>query len=284
MLQFYDIKSVVMGSAIALAFAVVATPAHGAAASSQPAAGDACMLEDGFASAPGAFADEVAACAAAGQSSETVSYAAEVAALSERHRAKFNLPALGARTSLTVAAEAHALDLAARGYAGHASPEGLTHLDRLRRLDRSALFSATGGNIVILAPGTSAVDAFAALISDPVNAENLRRDAFTDSGVGVAKASDGRVIVVQVFARMDGELEAPLPLRIVETASASISELEPGFHSHQLALRPVGARVAAPISRQIVPSRHARGEAGLELEAQLGTALFSLYGPVVTIG
>ncbi|MEO0785921.1 MAG: CAP domain-containing protein [Pseudomonadota bacterium] len=261
----------------ALALAALGLPAHAAVASTS----DACSLQDGYASSPAAFSEEVDACIAAKGQASSIAAETQIAALSERHRAQYGLDPLPVRQSLKTAARAHAMDMAARGYASHVSPEGLNHLDRLRRLDRTALFGATGANIAILDPGTDAIAAFNAIISDEVNAENLRRTGFSHMGVGVASAPDGRIFVVQLFAKVDALLDTPMPHMVSAPQSTSSHFVDTDFRADDLWLTSKDG--SAHVAHDIVPARHTSGEAAIEMEARLGTATFTLHGPVVTI-
>src|SRR5690606_40814607 len=86
--------------------------------------------------------------------------------------------------------------------------EGRGHLERIRILDRTGLIGAAGGNVAILAPGD---DIASALSADGVNRDNMLRAEFTDAGIGVVE-SGGRLFATVVFAGVDGELDAPLPV------------------------------------------------------------------------
>ncbi|MEM9739810.1 MAG: CAP domain-containing protein [Pseudomonadota bacterium] len=264
----------------ALAFAVLSHTASAAVLDGDTAP---CDLENGYASSPAAFAEEVDACMGAFPNSSVIATETQISGLSERHRAQYGLEPLAQRDSLQRAARAHAMDMAARGYASHQSPEGLDHSDRLRRLDRTALFGTTGANIAVLDAGSSAIAAFNVMISDPVNAENLRRTTFSHSGVGVAETEDGAIIVVQLFAKVDALLEAPLPHIVDSRQATSVKFVDTDFSAETLKLTSARDGRTTQVAHAIVPARHRAGDASLLLEASLGTATFTLHGPVVTI-
>lgn len=280
MLQFYDKVSFTSSMVSALAFAALSLPASATVLETGSAP---CDLRNGYASSPAAFTSELEACMGTLPDTAALAAEAQVAALSERHRAQYDLEPLAARDSLNQAARAHALDMAARGYASHQSPEGLTHIDRLRRIDRQALFGTTGANIAVLEPGATPTDAFNAIISDRVNAENLRRTHFSHSGVGVARTKDGAMIVVQLFAKVDGLLDAPLPHTVSARQSTAMQFVDTDFRADDLKLVSLASGTPTPVARSIVPERHRKGDMALELDANLGTATFTLYGPVITI-
>ncbi|MEO0982209.1 MAG: CAP domain-containing protein [Pseudomonadota bacterium] len=267
MLQFYDTLS----GAAALALAAFAAPA-----SAEPAA---CTPLDGYGAQSVSYADEALACL------ETASAArpdieAGVRTLADRYRARGDSPPLAMRQSLNDAARLHALDMAARGYAAHEDLEGRGHLHRLRTLDRHLLFGAFGGNVAVV-ESANAIDAFNALISDEVNRDNLERNAFNLTGVGVAEAG-GRLYVVQLFAQGDGELRQALPITLPSRAEIEAEFADAGF-------RPLGWRVEAADGRVLA---HGRGdrlkdldqltEPGfLEVAVLRGETTYFLKGPMV---
>ena len=209
MLQFYDNNRA--SSLLALAAAgglLTALPA---------AAGEACDLSDGYADDLVSYVSEVEACL-----SDAQAFAPEmengVFAETNAAREQAGLTPLNRRSSLDQAARAHALDMAKRNYAGHSDLEGRSHVYRMRALDRQVLASATGANVVVLDAGVDAEKVFDMIGSDTANRENIQREGFTDTGIGIAQA-DGKLYVVQMLTTVDGELENPLPLQIAKSTS-----------------------------------------------------------------
>ena len=280
MLQFYDKVSFHTPLVAALAFAALGQPASAAILDAGTAP---CELSDGYASNPADFVAEVGTCIGKVPDTGAIAIEAQIAALSERHRAQYGLEPQPALTSLGLAARAHAMDMAARGYASHESPEGLGHLDRLRRLDRSTLFGAMGANIGIFEAGTTALEALNTIISDPVNSENLRRENFSHFGVGVARAEDGALVVVQLFVSVEGFLEVPMPLLVGSTHPTAVSLTDNNLAVDALHLASLDSGRTTSVTRNIVPERQGEGDAGLEVEATLGARTFTFYGPVFTI-
>ncbi len=205
----------------------------------------------------------------------------DLATLGERHRAQFGQSPLRLRESLDAAALIHAMDMATRQFAAHEDLEGRSHPYRIRLLDRRVLVGATGANITILpAVGTDAAAIYAALSADMVNLRNMSRDSFTDTGIGVVEA-DGRIYVVQVFAQVDGELDAPLPLTIQPGADLGAVFAESGlvFDGWELS-GPDGERLARGIN-PVLSDRAGDVQVGyLEVAVTDGGGYWTLKGPL----
>lgn len=279
MLQFYD-KALAV-SVLALAALTAPAQADVASATLPPAA---CDLTDGYGAGVHAFNAEVAACLNESDADAHAETATRISALTERHRARFDMAPLEMRESLDAAARAHALDMAARGYAAHADDLGRSHSQRLRMIDRSLLVGASGANIVVVPAGMDPIDIFNALIGDPVNADNLTRDAFTHSGLGLAASEDGKLYVVQLFAQVDGELDQPLPLALPPMAELGAHFTDARFEqagwrlerADGVALTRGGGETLTASARTLEP-----GTAYLDIEAVMGTDTYRLAGPAV---
>lgn len=273
MLQFYD----KVWSTSLLALAALATPAL-ANTNTQAT----CDLSDGLATTLPAYVAEASACLGDTASADEAALADGILALSERQRARANLKPLASRSSLAAAARLHAMDMAARGYAAHADPEGRRHDHRIRMLDRTLLFGASGGNVVVIAAGADPITAYNAIVGDEVNRANIERTDFTHTGVGVAEA-DGRLYIVQLFVQGDGELSEPLAVTLPRIAPirAEFSDArfeQTGWHLQDAS----GTDVARGLGARL--GRHAAGGEPLylEIEARLGTDEYSLNGPAVS--
>lgn len=279
MLQFYD-KHLLL-SALALAALGGTATATVADRETEPIG---CDLSDGYASDVGAYLDEASACLAATESADVRAVDARIRALTERQRARYDMVPLAARDSLDAAARAHAMDMAARGYADHLSPEGLDHMARVRRLDRTGLYGAMGANITIVPAGTDPIAAFNALISDPVNAENLTREVFTHTGLGVAKAADGSLYIVQVLAQLDGELTTPAPVSLAQSVRLTADFTDPRFvHTGWRLEDGNSVRLASGSTKGISPRRMLEDTGLIEVEARLGTEIYALQGPALSL-
>ena len=123
----------------ALALAALTLPA---------AAVSTCDLADGLSLDPAVFNQEVSACyASQSDSKSNARLEGQLIDATDRIRADDSKAALTPLASLEQAARIHAMDMAARDYAGHADPEGRGHLERVRMLDRTVLIGAAGANI-----------------------------------------------------------------------------------------------------------------------------------------
>ena len=163
-----------------LAIAVASGPSLTASA-----AGPSCGLADGYGTGVVAYVGEVEACLTRTDATRPDLESGLFDATGNA-RTNAGLAPLDRRASLDIAAEAHALDMATRGYAAHEDLEGRDHLYRIRALDRRVLAGETGANIVVLDADTDAAAAFAALAGDEVNAANMLYAGFTDMGMGAA--------------------------------------------------------------------------------------------------
>ncbi len=117
-------------------------------------------------------------------------------------RAKQHLNSLTLSARLAVVARGHSYDMAIRHYRGHRSPEGSTPTDCVRGVGIKC--KAVGETIYVDDShgfqGLAERSLKGWLASDEHRAVMLSPD-FTETGVGVARSSDGYVYVTQDFAR-----------------------------------------------------------------------------------
>lgn len=274
MLQKYDtLRAASLLALAAAGGALVALPAS---------AGEACDLSDGYGDRLSAYVGEVEACLETANAFDATAED-EVFALTNQRRERAGLAPLTRRASLDKAARAHALDMAERGYAGHSDLEGRGHVYRMRALDRQVLASATGANVVVLADDGDAEAVFRTIRSDRANRENLTRETFTDTGLGIARAN-GMVYVVQMLTTVDGELDAPLPLQIAEATSFSPRINEGPFRTAGWNLTDAaGNRLAGgKLMRMRAESLDAVDSGYLDVLVELDTDTYVLKGPIVT--
>ena len=193
------------------------------------------------------------------------------------------LAGLAAHQSLTMVAQAHAKDMAKRGYAADATPEGLSLLDTVRREDRQTLYSSFGTAIAIAEAGADARSVLAALMSEPSNSENLLRGGFDHVGIGSFE-QDGRLYVVQLLARVEGRLEEPLPMYAGDAESLRAEFSARGMtpvswsvndQSGQTLLRGTGERIR--------DSQGSRVEGYLNLDVVMGPDVYTFRGPYVRV-
>ena len=115
-----------------------------------------------------------------------------------RVRAERHLIPLERRSDLDAVARAHSRDMARRGYFAHQSPEGELAVHRLERAQVGA-FTLAAENLGATnqaAPTRAIVSAWQA---SEVHRRNLHAPAFNATGIGVARAADGRLLYTQVY-------------------------------------------------------------------------------------
>lgn len=118
----------------------------------------------------------------------------------ERERAGRNPLQFSAR--LAVVARGHSYDMAMRRYLAHGSPEGTGPSERLTGVGIS--YQAAGENIYMddaRDPAGLAARAIQGWLKSATHRETMLSDKFEETGVGVARASDGSLYVTQDFVR-----------------------------------------------------------------------------------
>jgi uncharacterized protein YkwD len=207
---------------------------------------------------------------------------AALLAIANETRAAYALEPLSEDEGLAAVARGHAKDMAIRGYVGYADPSGVSLLDQVRMTYRTALIGSFGSSIVVLDSDATPAEIHKVIQSDAANAENLRR-GFDHAGVGTYE-SDGRLYVVQIFARIDGELAKPLPMQLTEATL-----LEPALSS--TSMTPVGWSLsdangdllARGGSRRMLSSRTEPVAGFLNLDVAVGNDVYTLRGPYVQV-
>ena len=203
MLHKYDkIKS-----SLLLAFAA----AGGAAISGTAAAATgSCSLENGYSMDLASYVAEASDCIETAENFDST-IASELFLALNADRAAQGLAPLNRRTSLDMAAKAHALDMSVRSYAEHVDHEGRDHLHRIRAFDRTMLVGASGSNVTVSLAADNAAAVHEKIKRDELNADNMMRSTFTDVGIGVVEES-GQYYVVQVFAAAEGDFYQAIPV------------------------------------------------------------------------
>jgi uncharacterized protein YkwD len=114
---------------------------------------------------------------------------ARTVALHARQRVADRLPAFCVHPALVAAARAHAADMIARGYFGHAAPEGVTVDGRVRRAGytrwRVVAENLGWGNGSLRHPEPI----FSRWMTSPDHRANIRSPALREIGVGVASGT-----------------------------------------------------------------------------------------------
>jgi len=122
---------------------------------------------------------------------------AVILSLTNAERQKVGTGSLVEDQALTAVAQAHARDMAERGYFSHTTPEGKTFQDRLR--EAGITNSYAGENIAMYPSPESAVNGW---INSPGHYQNMTNSRFRKIGIGVYSTeirTQGSVYYVQVF-------------------------------------------------------------------------------------
>ncbi len=118
--------------------------------------------------------------------------------LTNETRTAVGVAALTLDPALTEVAQAHAVDMAVRGFFDHTNPDGESPLDRMRNAGIS--FRLVGENIAWFPSAESVVNGW---INSPCHYNNMVNPHFGRVGIGVYKTdpdSEGNFYYVQLFA------------------------------------------------------------------------------------
>lgn len=223
--------------------------------------------------------------ASSGVSSDSVTSSSRASAILDEvnaSRSQMALAPLDTHLSLADVAEAHARDMAVKGYVSYTDETGTCLLSKVRKEDRRALISSFATTIAVLPAGATPAEIQAAILSDAANAENLGR-SFSHAGVGTWEADD-RLYVVQLFARIDGELGQALPVQVAGSAL-----IQPALASDSM--KPVGwslssadgEYVARGSGRLVQTTSGAPLEGYLNVDVAVGPDIYTLKGPYVQV-
>ncbi|MGQ9524465.1 MAG: CAP domain-containing protein [Armatimonadota bacterium] len=120
-------------------------------------------------------------------------------------RRLYGLRPLSVDPNLSIAAQAHANDMASRGYLGHVSPDGTEPQTRAQQAGAPAVM-VVGENIAL----SSDVEGLhEGLMTSGAHRANILDASWSRVGLGIAKRSDGAFIGVQVFGKYPGEYDLP---------------------------------------------------------------------------
>jgi uncharacterized protein YkwD len=126
----------------------------------------------------------------------------EVLGLVNQERARAGQQPLKFSPRLAVIARGHSYDMAMRHYLARESPEGVAPADRITGVGIG--YHAVGENIYMDDygdPRALATHALRRWLDSPTHQANLLSGTFTETGVGIAHASDGSTYVTQDFVR-----------------------------------------------------------------------------------
>jgi len=103
---------------------------------------------------------------------------------------------------LAVVARGHSYDMAIRHYLAHQSPEGIGPAERIG--GAGVEYRAAGENIYeddFAEVARLAERAVRGWLASPAHRDTMLSDQFTDTGVGIARSSDGGTYITQDFVR-----------------------------------------------------------------------------------
>lgn len=113
-------------------------------------------------------------------------------------RTEHHLLPLQRTPDLDAVARAHSLDMAARGYVAHESPEGANALDRLGRAGLDG-FTLAAENIGATSKPSPNHEIVSAWLASPVHRRNLLAPVFNATGIGIARSRDGSLLYTELY-------------------------------------------------------------------------------------
>ena len=113
-------------------------------------------------------------------------------------RVRHHLISLTRDPALDAVARAHSADMARRGYLAHVNPEGRNPLDRIQAAGITG-FTLAAENAGLTDESAPSRQILQHWIASPVHANNLYAPPWNRTGVGVARAADGRWYVTQLY-------------------------------------------------------------------------------------
>jgi len=113
-------------------------------------------------------------------------------------RREQHLIALERRPELDAVARAHSEDMVRRSFFAHASPEGDTWVERLAHAKVTG-FSLAGENVGQTNRAEPNQEILEGWKGSPAHRENLMSRPMNATGVGIARAADGRLFYTQLY-------------------------------------------------------------------------------------
>lgn len=115
-------------------------------------------------------------------------------------RSEHHLNRLSGSPDLARVAEAHARDMARRGYLSHVNPDGENPLDRARAAGLKG-FRLLAENIARSSVQANQLDeVMREWLASPLHRENLLNPTFNTTGIGIVETTTGDRVYVQIFA------------------------------------------------------------------------------------
>lgn len=114
-------------------------------------------------------------------------------------RAAHHLVPLARRADLDAVARAHSEDMVRRGFFSHENPDGLLWH---QRIDRAGIagYTLAGENVAQTDHASPSRAVFEGWQNSPDHRANLLARPFNATGLGVARAADGRLFYTQLYA------------------------------------------------------------------------------------
>jgi len=127
----------------------------------------------------------------------------QVKTLVDNQRALYGKPALTWNETLRTVARNHSQDMITRNFFSHTNPDGLDPGDRVTKagITYSAVAENIAQNMGYADPGQQAVDGWMNSEGHRNNILDASNYGFTQTGVGIAKKSDGTYYFTQVFIK-----------------------------------------------------------------------------------
>ena len=113
-------------------------------------------------------------------------------------RASQHLVQLERRSDLDAVARAHSEDMLRRGFFAHQNPDGLLWHDRIDRAGISG-YTMAGENVAQTNQADPNKSVFVGWQNSPDHRANLLARPFNATGVGIARAPDGRFFYTQLY-------------------------------------------------------------------------------------
>jgi uncharacterized protein YkwD len=116
-------------------------------------------------------------------------------------RAEYHRESLTRNTELDAVARAYSVDMATRGFFSHVDPDGKTPPDRI---DAGGFegYSLAAENLGKTTDGAPVREILNGWMFSKVHRKNLLAPPFNTTGIGAARAPDGSVLVVQLYATL----------------------------------------------------------------------------------
>ena len=144
------------------------------------------------------YASPAVVAASTGPAVSANSFERQAFNLINAERAKYRLPALAWDGQLCRVARGHSENMGRRNFFDHEAPDGSNLLDRVSA--SGVVWRSLGENIAYnqgqVDPVRVAVDQW---LQSPKHRANILRAKYTHTAVGVARTTDGRVYLTQIF-------------------------------------------------------------------------------------